>query len=431
MMQCLLLIGALLAGQATTPSAEDLKADVGRLVRQLDAPQLAWRDAAEAELLSRGPGILELLPPASNSASAEVQQRLGRIRQRLQQAAAESATRSSTITLQADNLPLSKILTAFQQQSGNTIVDYRQQFGQPATDPKLTVTFNKTPFWPALDRLLDQAGLTVYPYAQQRALGVVAVSGDKKIERTGRASYSGPFRIEPVLVIARRDLREASGGSLIVTLEATWEPRLRIISLIERMADVQALDERGEPLPLSDRAAQPELPLGSEAPAVKLELPLRLPPRDVRRIASLKGKLLATVPGKIETFRFDKLAEGKKLEQRIAGVTVTLEHVHKAATGGRAAEMVLEVRVRFDDAGDALASHRQWIFSNPAYLEGPDGKPIAYDTFDTTAQGKNELGLVYHFRVERPLEELTFVYKTPGTIVTDSFDYQLKDIVLP
>ena len=87
--------------------------------------------------------------------------------------------------------------------------------------------------------------------------------------------------------------------------------------------------------------------------------------------------------------------------------------------------------MRFDDAGDALASHRQWIFDNPAYLEGPDGKPIAYDSFETTAQGKNELGLAYLFSTDRPLDELTFVYKTPGTIITSSFPYELKDIKLP
>jgi len=138
---------------------------------------------------------------------------------------------------------------------------------------------------------------------------------------------------------------------------------------------------------------------------VKLELPLQLPSRDVRKIASLKGRLLATVPGRIETFRFNKLADAKNVAQRIAGVTVTLEQVHKAATGGRAAGPHLtlpkereptgkvRMKLRFDDAGDALASHRQWVFGNEARLEGPDGKPIAYESFETTSQDKNELGI--------------------------------------
>ena len=72
--------------------------------------------------------------------------------------------------------------------------------------------------------------------------------------------------------------------------------------------DVTAIDEQGHPLPVADGEAQLEIPAGGEAAAVKFDLPLRLPSRDVRRIASLKGKLLAMIPGKIETFRFDKLA---------------------------------------------------------------------------------------------------------------------------
>ena len=159
---------------------------------------------------------------------------------------------------------------------------------------------------------------------------------------------------------------------------------------------------------------------------MKLDLPLRLPPRDVQKIASLKGKLTAMIPGKIETFRFSKLAGAKNVEKRIAGVTVTLEEVRK---NNEAWEV--RVKARFDDAGDALASHRNWIFANPAFLEGPDGKPVAYDTFETTAQEKNEVGLAYLFNLDKPLGQFTFVYKTPGVIITSEFPYELKDIKLP
>ena len=35
-------------------------------------------------------------------------------------------------------------------------------------------------------------------------------------------------------------------------------------------------------------------------------------------------------------------------------------------------------------------------------------------------QGKNEVGVAYMFRTDQPLDELTFVYKTPGTIINAS-----------
>jgi len=87
---------------------------------------------------------------------------------------------------------------------------------------------------------------------------------------------------------------------------------------------------------------------------------------------------------------------------------------------------------RYDNAGDALASHRQWIFANEAYLEGPDGKLIAYDAFDTTAQGKNDVGLAYRFRTNRPLEETDrSCTRHRATMLPTALSYEVKDIRLP
>ena len=52
--------------RAFAEEAKATQAEVRRLVRQLDAPQLAQREAAEAELLGRGPAVLDLLPPAGD-----------------------------------------------------------------------------------------------------------------------------------------------------------------------------------------------------------------------------------------------------------------------------------------------------------------------------------------------------------------------------
>ena len=265
MIRYAMLIGILLVGPLANAADDDLKSEVRRLVRQLDAPQLVQREAVEAELLRAGPAALDLLPPANDRMTAEVRQRLDRVRQKLQQAAADSVADASVITLHADAMRLSTILEAFQTQSGNTMVDFRRQFGQPANDPKLTVDFDKTPFWPAIDQILDRAKLTVYPYAKQRGIGVVSVPGEEETARVGRASYRGPFRFEAVSIVARRNLRQANGDSLLVGVEVMWEPRLRVISLMQQMADVTAADERGRPLPMAASEAKaevPDLPIG-------------------------------------------------------------------------------------------------------------------------------------------------------------------------
>jgi len=426
MLRYAMVLAALAVAPSDTPAVEDLHGEVARLVRRLDSPHLAQREAAEAELLRRGPALLDVLPPVTDRMPAEVRHRLGRIREQLEQQAANVAADASTITLRADAMRLSKILAAFERQSGNTILDGRGQFGQPATDPRLKVDFDKVPFWPALDRLLDLAGMTVYPYAERPAIEVVAAGAENRRAGGGRVCCTGPLRIEPTEVTARRGLRRSDDRSLAVAIEVAWEPRVRLIRLVNRLSDLSAIDNRGNRLPVADPAAELEAAGVDRGTAAKFDLPFRLPSRDAREIASLKGLLTATIAGKIETFRFGELADAKSVTKRIAAVTVTLEGVQKTEDG-------LDVRllVRFDDAGDALASHRTWIFDNPAYLQGPDGKPIRYESYDTTAQNKDTVGLSYRFITGLPLDQLCFVYQTPGAIINRAYRYDLTGIELP
>ena len=81
--------------------------------------------------------------------------------------------------------------------------------------------------------------------------------------------------------MARRDLRESDGRSLVVSVEAAWEPRLRIIGLMQRMADVKAVDAQGRPLPWPTARPNWRFPSAAESMAVKFDLPLHLPPREV------------------------------------------------------------------------------------------------------------------------------------------------------
>jgi hypothetical protein len=424
MLTSALLVGWMLAGQAAPAADDDLRLEVRRLVRQLDATQLVQREAAEEELLKLGPRVLELLPPVTDRASAEVKQRLGRIRQKLQRAAAEAATRPSLITLRGKAVPLSKVLAVLQEQSGNKIVDFRQRFGQEVTDPQLNVEFDRKPFWEALAQVLDQAKLSVYNFGESGAISLVGRDEAEPPQATA-ASYGGPFRFQPVRLVAIRDLRDPKGQSLRLVLSVAWEPRLKPISLKQRMADLKVVDENGNPLAVDDTQAELEVPAG-RGTSVELTLPLKLPPRDVHEIASLKGKLTACLPGKIETFRFGALTTAKNVEERIAGATVTLEQVRQ---NGSIWEV--RMRVRFDEAGQALESHRGWILNNEAYLEDPDGKPVAYDNLEITGQSESEIGLAYGFVLDRAPQKYHFVYKTPGVIVATGVDYEIKNLKLP
>jgi len=281
--------------------------------------------------------------------------------------------------------------------------------------------------------VLDLGGLTLYPYSERRALCVVAAPASGGLPRSGRACYCGPFRVEPVSIAARRDLRAADGRTLALVLEAAWEPRLRVVHLTHRMADVQVFDEEGRPWPAADPDGQQETSIGEWTTAVRLELPLRPAARAAQRLAVVRGKLRAAIPGKMETFRFGDLDAARNVRRRIAGATVTLEQVRRMAGGDALDEATWEVctKVVYDDAGDALASHRPWMLSNPARLEAADGRVLAPAGVETTLQGRNELGVNYRFRTDRPLGEWSYVYETPGAIVSGVFEYELHNVELP
>jgi len=435
MLESLIVLGCLVVGQPEAkpaadkpgeakPASEELAAQVRSLVRQLDAPKLEERNAAEEALVKLGSAVLDLLPKDVDASQAEVALRVARIRNKLQRTDAESAMQASRVTLRG-KLPLTKILEAFQQQTGNKIADVRREAVPNVPDPELAVDFDKTPFWQALDQVLDQAGLSVYPYGEGRTVQVVKPSAEEG-SRSKRACYRGPFRFEPVSIFAERDLRKPAGGTLKLEMEVTWEPRIEPVTLVQRMSDLKATDDRGQAVAAADREAAPEIPVEAGTLGKKVVLPLAALSRDARQIARLNGRINVIVPGKAETFRFTDLAKAKNVERRAAGVTVVLEQVLK---NNQLWEVL--VLIRFDSAGEALASHRTWILSNPAFLEGPDGKPIELASMETTKQTENEVGMGYLFAIDGPLENHVFVYKTPGMIFSTPLDYEFRDVPLP
>ncbi len=421
----LLLAGGLLWGQAQAAPAGGQAAAVRALAVQLNAAGLADRDAAEKKLIEMGPEILDLLPPVTERTPAEVKQRLARIRQELQLRRGKAAAQSTRVTLRGDALPLSKVLAELSKQSGNKIVDLRSELGQEATDPKLKVELDRTPFWQALDQVLDLAKMTVYAHGGKEGITVVN-RGESQAPRLGRASYDGPFRFEAVEFTAQRDLRTPASRGLQLQLEMSWEPRLAPITLKQPLAEIYATDDRDQPLAIEGGRAELEMMVNRGATAADLQIPFVLPPRNVARIARLRGTLSAMLPGQLETFRFDNLEAAKKVEKRQAGVTVVLDQVRR-----NGAVWEIRVRVRFDKASGALESHRGWVFENEAYVEGPDKQPIRYAGLETTLQTENEVGVAYLFDLEKGLKGHTFVYKTPGVIVIVPVHYELTNLELP
>ncbi|MGO9110120.1 MAG: hypothetical protein ACLP9L_12880 [Thermoguttaceae bacterium] len=416
-----LVIGCMLAGEPANDAA--LKTEVLKLVHKLDADTEKERTEAKKGLIQLGPAVLDLLPSPESQPNDEIANSIRRVRQQLQETLAARSLEASTVTLHG-RLRTSKVLAEIQKQTGNTIADLPRAAGAAIADPEIVVNFDKTPFWTALDSALDQAQLSIYPYGQPHALKIVP-RGPNDLPRTGRAAIQGPMRIEPVTVLAKRELRSSSPPALQVSLEVAWEPRLQPIAIKQRMAGLKILDSSGGSVATDDPQAEKEASPGSGSSAVEMDIALAVPAQPLKEISSLTGSVQAMLLGKVEEFRFVDLLKGKQ-EKRIVAATVTLDEVRK---NGDSWEIF--VRLRFDSAGDALESHRNWVVQNEAHLEDADGKPIQPDSMETTLRTKNEVGVGYVFAMPDLPKNLAFVYKTPGMVVTKDFRYELKGIKMP
>lgn len=418
------------AGQAV--AAGRLGEEVEGLIGQLIADSAAERaDARERLLELAGPGpkrgerVLELLPEPDEQMPSALRNQLNEVRLEIEKRIAKTAIGESSVTLDVVDAPLAKVLSAITLETDNKLLDNRRQFGQQADDHPITLKADGRPFWEVLDRVLDQAEMDIYAYSGEDALALIN-RDDDRAPRAGAASYAGPFRIAANSITATRNLTRPEQKSMYVELEIAWEPRLRPIVLTQRLDQVVATNEQGKRLQLTGREQiDLELSLGNQA--TELRLPFALPSRESTRIATLRGTLEVLAPGRAAEFRFENLMAGRQaITKRIGGVTVTLAGVQK-----NGAVWEVHMRLRLDQPGEALASHRGWVFDNRTYLLDKDGQEIDHAGFETTLQTQEEIGLAYLFDHEPGIEGLTWVYHTPSSVHRFPVDYELKDLELP
>jgi hypothetical protein len=427
----------LLPSIAATPSAAQAPAEtapadrvewelkVQRLLQQLNDPERSQRDAAEQQLIELGDSVLPLLPAVDASTAAETRERLIRIRTSLEQASADTVTKASRVTLEG-TMPLSDILKAFEKQTGNRVIDFRERFGQQPSDQPLSIEFQGMEFWQALDQVLDQAAMTTYDYTgETRTLGIVA-RNPNDLPRYQGAAYSGIFSLAAVEIQTQRNLRSSTDAALRIRLDVQWEPRVVPVVIRQAYRDLQVKADDGSDIGVAMGDGAAEAPVQSTVAGIDLVLPLQLPPRSVKQIASIKGRLYAILPGREETFEFNDLAQARNVSLQKGGLEVTLDRVRK-----NGAVYELRVRLRLLNADESFESHLDWTSNNVVYLVDGQGNRIDNPNFERYLEGTREIGYAYLFPVEGDIKDYRLVYRSPAAILTVPIDYELKGIDLP
>ncbi len=417
----LVLISAMLVAQpgpARPPADALMQSLVRRYVRQLEHREGPKRAEAEQKLISMGPKVLSLLPTITPRTSAEVKERLGRVRKTLELVAVEAASKATSVTLEGE-MTLGEALKAIEKQTGNRFE------GTTGREMQVTAAFKETPFWQALDNLLDQANLDVNPYSGQRGSLQLTARPDGAATREG-AAHNSIFRFTPLRIEAVRELQNPALDGMRLTMRLEWEPRIHPVSIVLPAENLKVQTDDDKTLSLDGRGRQLEATVITEVASAEMEMPLSLAPRGAKKLASVKGSLETLIPGRIESFEFTGLSRIKGLDQQRAGVTVTFD---RAVKNNELFD--IQVRVRFDKANDALASHSNLDSNIRAYLLDADGRRVENDGVERSETGANEAGFIYIFDTGGSLDGYTFVFQTPAAIVKKTVDFELKDIPLP
>ena len=384
--------------------------------------QLVNLAGSNAESVDR---FLALLPAESDQMPLAVRDRLARIRRQVEDRAAKAAIAATSVTLSADeNADLWTRSLAIEKQTGNQVVDHRQQGGgegnanRAASDRRLSRTSR---IGRRSTSCSIKRNLGVYNYAGDDALAIVEREpGDRPRVRRGRATADRfawkcwKFRRNATCASRTRSRSSCNwkwpgsrgcGRSPCRKRRPIWRP--------STTRDT------------SSTVSQPEAVLDAEVPtgtqATELVLPFELPPRDVTKIASLKGKLRALVPGRQVKFKFDDLAHaaGKSAaarrrrgrDRRRAEEQRDLGNPHAAAARRRQSRARVAPRLGASESLVPASTGRA------RRSRTPDWKP--------RRRRKNEVGVAYFFDVPNGLDGLTWVYETPAAIVELPIEYEL------
>jgi hypothetical protein len=410
----------------------ELSEKVADLVKRLDAPKAAARQEAQAELIKLGAEALPLLPSDdTDELSAEQRRRLTEVRTALAGSGAKAVVAGSKLNLVAKGITLSDVVAEIQKQTGNQLVDLREEFGQDVTNTEFMVDWKDKGFWEAMDELSAKSGVSYYLHTGERQLGLVA----QPLPATPVA-YAGPLRIAFTQIV-RRVQFETNQKECLLQFEIAWEPRLQPILFEMKRDQTQVIDDQDRKIEVQGggMAEAPEeetstLKAAVDGSMVRTDFIVHMaqPAKGAEKLR-VAGVLNIVLPADIQTFDFAELGKSKNVKKEKGKVAVTLEQFAVLDEGLWGADLVLE----FGSGGEAFESYETWFYDNEAYLQRADGTRFSMNGGVTlTESGDGKLGIQYRF-VDAPgkLAEYKLVYKTPSAIVQEAIPFEFKDIELP
>ncbi len=406
-------------GGQSVKSDETMRQQVDRWLNELDAPSSISRRKSERALLNAGPEILGMLPEKQLGFSSEANERLARIRQVLSARQEEQLDPPAQRMIRLDGVKtLGEALEEISLETGVNFACRKE------SETPIQPIRSSLPFWHSLDLVLDEAGLDINFYGGARETLQLIDRLQGRPSRVDSACYAGIYRVEPMMVYARRTFRQAELSSLNVSIEISWEPNVTPIGLSLPVQELKAVLDDGEILLPQPSGETIDVITNGEISFSECSLPFQLPAGRPDRIESLQGVLNAMLPGERKRFELPLNTGTGKVS--IDSMSVSLEGIRE---NGELHQLVIGVDL--EQAGRALESHRQWIFENEVFVERPDGSRINHLGYEVVRQTDSGVGISYLFDLESGFQGFNLVYESPTEVISSQVGFTLKEIALP
>lgn len=404
------------ADEAATP---DVVAEVQRLVAELDAPQLARRNAAERQLIDMGQAIEPLLPMDSADFGSELRMRLKRVRSQLKPLPVEDSALIATNDIRLGNArTLGAALEAISRESG-------LEFKHPLDDDRPITPFDSPlPFWHAVDYVLDEAQLDIDYFGGDGNVIRLRQRPEGRPSRVDAAAYAGIYRLEPTIVTSRRVLRRSELSGLSVEVELAWKPGVTPIGVTLPLDRLVAKSDDGQTIKAQGNYGSIDVSTGRDIPSTNLQLSLQLPAGSPQKLKTLSGQIRSMLPGK--PHRFDFPLNTISVTQRNGSVTVRLEDVRK---NGELHE--IRLGIDFESPGRALESHRGFLLDNPVFVTDAQDMRQTHLGYQLYRQSETGIGIGYLFDLGDSVDGATLSYETPTAVLNNEIDFVMEDILLP
>jgi hypothetical protein len=399
------------------PELAELARSLEELTKGLDSNKLNERDKAEAKIIELGPRVIDLLPPVSDDISGESQMRIDRIRSVLEKRENFDLSKPSLVTLRG-SMTGREAIEKISDATKNKI-----KLGEnPELNKTVLTEFEETPYWEALDEILDQMGLTIPAEdGMEMDLATRVTSAPLRIESS---SYAGVFRMVPLMVSKNSDLQNPDNNYLSISLLFAWEPRIEPSLLTLLPNTMKIVCDNGETLqPKSQEPIEFSAAAGCQT-VVNLEL--ALPSREATKIKSLSGELEAIVPGRMASIAFTSLDSTIDKTLTNGMLSVTLEKTRK---NRKVHEILLGIAVK--DTEEVTSSINAWSSIQDAYLFDKQLNRIEHVGWSTTRMGDRDYGLSYLFDHQPGLEGCRFVFRGPGSLHRGKVEFEIAEIELP